>query len=147
MSLNTILSQLKKDMVAKMDPANNYNTRPVVKNGVYSRTELDGKFPTICFSVVNEEIKSALGKDKIMMHYFITIYGYAKAEGVRNTNAVKTLAHDVLYFIFSTDWTYTDSTWIDSPITYFISTESDNVSMFEFTIKVKDQVLLSEIRE
>jgi len=147
MALNTILAQLKTDMVAKMDQSNNYNTRPVVKHGVFARTELDGKFPAICYEVVNEEIASALGKDKIMMYYYITIYGYAKAEGVRNTNAIKTLAHDVLYFIFSTDWTYTDDTWIDSGITYFISTESDNVSMFEFTLKVKDQVLLSEIRE
>jgi len=147
MSLNIILSQLKKDIVAKMDPANNYNTRPVAKHGVFARTELDGKFPAICYEVVNEEIASALGKDKIMMHYFITLYGYARTEGVRNTDAIKTLAHDVLYFIFSPDFTYTNDTWIDSPITYFISTESDNVSMFEFTIRVQDQVLLSEIRE
>lgn len=147
MALNTILAQLKTDMVNKIDPANDYKTRPVVKHGIYSKSDLDGKFPCICFEVIDEEIASALGKNKIMMYYYITLYGYAKADGVRNTNSIKTLAHDVLYFIFNADWTYTDDTWIDSKVTYFISTESDNVSMFEFTIKVKDAVTVSEIRE
>ena len=146
-SLNTILSQLKTDLSTKIDPSRDYNTKPFVKQGVFSRTQLDGKFPTVCFEVIREEVASAMAGNKIQMHYFITIYGYAKAEGVRNTDAIRTLAHDVLYFIFSDDWSYTTKTWIVSELTYSISTETDNVSMFDFTIKIQDTVDVSTIKE
>ena len=146
-SLNVILSQLKTDLSTKIDPANDYHTKPVIKHGIYSRTQLDGKFPAVCFEIIKEEIAAAMAGNRVQMHYFITIYGYAKSEGIKNTDAIRSLAHDVLYFIFSDDWTYTTDTWIVSEITYSISTETDNVSMFDFTIKIKDTIDVSTIKE
>jgi len=145
-SYNEILDTFEQDMKDHIDPINDYSYRPTIRHGIFSAGELEGHLPAVCFECYKENFSEALGT-KIMAEITIKIYGFIKNDGLRNTNSVRKLAHDVVYFLYSSDNTYVEDTWIDSDIEYWESgTETRSISSFIFDIRIKNDVTYNTLR-
>ena len=146
LSVNTKLEALKNELEDRLDPSGDYAKRPVIKHGYYTLRDLKGELPAVCFMCYGEDLEELMG-DSAISWLQVRIYGFAPSDGVDTKTAVKELAHDVLYFLHSDDFTYSDDTWVTSNISYLdASPPGKPVGQFVFDVKIKDETLYSTLR-
>jgi len=146
LTINTILETLKSEMEDKLDPSGDYAKRPVVKHGYYTLRDLKGQLPAVCFICYGEDLEELMDDDGISWIQ-VMIYGFAASDGIENKVDIKELAHDVMYFLYSDDFTYSDDTYITSNISYLEASPPDKpVGQFVFNIKIKDEITYSTLR-
>jgi hypothetical protein len=146
LSINIKLDALRTEMEDKLDPTGDYAKRPTIKHGYYTLRDLKGSLPAVCFMCYAEDLEELMADDAISWIY-VRIYGFAESDGIESKTDIKDLAHDVIYFLYSDDFTYSDDTWIDSNISYLeASPPSKPVGQFVFDIKIKDETTYSTLR-
>lgn len=146
LTINTILDALESDLQDKMDASRDYSTTPVIKHGYYTLRDLNPNLPAVCFLCYSEELDEAMAGN-IVSYIHIRIYGFAVSDGIDSKDDIKELAHDVLYFLFSDDWSYADDTWITSNISYLeASPPTKPVGEFVFDIKIKSETTQNTLR-
>lgn len=136
LTVNNILDQLKDDMEDTIDPTDDYYTKPTVRHGVFTKRDLEGSLPVVAFACYAEDLIESQS-DAVASEVFVRIYGYAQSDGAGGKGNAKELAHDVLHFLFSSDWTYEDQTWIISNIAYLEPGDKKPVGSFVFDIKIR----------
>lgn len=147
LTVNTILDKLKSDMEDKIDPAGNYSKRPIIKHGYYTESELKADLPAVCFACLGEEFDMSISDD-ILVYINIRMYGYANSDGIDSKDDIKELAHDVLHFLHSSDFTYVDDQWLVSDVLYVESSPPENtVGEFVFDIKIKYETTYTTLRD
>jgi len=145
-SYNEILNTLRQDMNDHIDPTNGYNYKPTIRHGVFASTQLEGKLPAVCFECYKEDFSESISNN-IMAEMTIKVYGFIKNSGT-NTDAVRSLAHDVVYFLYSSDNSQTNDTWIDNEIEYWESGAiKQTISSFVFDIRIKNDLLYTTLRD
>ena len=142
---NTILDQLEEDLKTKIDPTGDFSTKPTVFKGVFNQTDVEGKMPAICFSCYGEELDVMMANE-IHTYLNIRMYGFTGTDGYNDNANIRMLCHDVLYFLYSDEWTYTDQTDVNPNIEYYEGGPSRPVSMFMFDIKVRNDATYNTLR-
>lgn len=147
LAINTILDKLKSDMEDKLDPGRDYSRQPTIKHGYYPLRDVEGELPAVCFACYAEELGETMSDD-VMSTLYVRIYGFAESDGIDSKDDIKELAHDVIYFLYSDDWTYADDTWIISNIGYLeASPPKRPVGEFVFDIKIKHDGTYNTLKE
>jgi len=131
---NTILTQLKSDMLDKMHVGNGYNFTPgEIKRGIYTYEQCSIK-PAIYFWCYRDEAAGAFANcEERRLHIYI--YGYCDTNYVSDNKDIHDLADDLEYFLYN-DFTYTDDTALGDAIVYE-SGENSTGSMFEIECRVR----------
>lgn len=134
-TVNTIIDQLKTDMEDHIKSSNDYNTDPIkVLYGTFSPTDVQ-EYPSLCYADTGMEFIEQMGEEGYGW-VDIMVYGYSNYDGINNTNTIRELALDAVYFIYN-DWTYTDNTEFSNNLVISPIGPGHPISSFTFDIRVR----------
>jgi len=140
-TVETILDTLKSDLKDYVKVSRGYNTTPTtILKGSFGPDEVSKSFPVIGFDITSEEFESQMG-DTGFAYVYLDIYGYTYTDGVDRIDAIRKLAHDVLYFIYN-DFTYTDEVSLLEPMEY----GGFKTLMFRLPIRIRYEWTTTNIR-
>lgn len=115
---NTILKQLQTDITEKIKTTRGYSTDvATILRGIHLLDDIVMK-PGIAFWAHGDKVHENTGGREQVRVIEATIFLYADTNGLGDVDVIHDFVDDVENFLYSTDWTYESSTYVDDIVIY-----------------------------